>query len=312
MVNPAQSQQAKPAEPSVVAANQAAQSRLPFSDRQDFEDAMRGFIATTPDAANPDRYAFLKREAPPTVNPALWRQAQLNTVHGLLKVADGVYQVRGFSQANMTIAEGSTGLILIDTLSTPGAAREALALYFAHRPRKPVVAVIYSHSHGDHYGGASGVVSQADVAAGKTKIMAPAGFTEAVVGEAVIGGNAKARRAQYQFGGPLPLGERGNVDEGLGKNDSRGASGAGSIIAPNDTIQQPIETRSSITGKTAANAVTTVTTTRPVFESVILRQRTLADAVEHREITTVGDAKAVSDLLTLLVDFDTGFPVVEP
>jgi alkyl sulfatase BDS1-like metallo-beta-lactamase superfamily hydrolase len=89
----------------------------------------------------------LKREAPPTVNSSLWRQAQLNAVHGLFKVADGVYQVRGFSQANMTIVEGSTGLILIDTLSTPGAAREALALYFAHRPRKPVVTVIYSHSH---------------------------------------------------------------------------------------------------------------------------------------------------------------------
>src|SRR5258708_3867927 len=237
MVHPAQSQQAKPAEPNVAAANRAVQSRLPFSDRQAFEDGMRGFIATTPDAANPDRYGFLKHEAPPTVNPSLWRQAQLNAVHGLFKVADGVYQVRGFLQANMTIVEGSTGLIIIDTLSTPGAAREALALYFAHRPRKPVVAVIYSHSHGDHYGGVSGVVSQADVAAGKANIIAPAGFMEAVVGEAVIGGNAKARRAQYQFGGPLPLGERGNVDEGLGKNDSRGASGAGSIIAPNDTIQ---------------------------------------------------------------------------
>ena len=243
VVRPAQSQQTKSAEPNVAAANQAVQSRLPFSDRQDFDDAMRGFIATTPDPANPDRWAFLEHEAPPTVNPSLWRQAQLNATNGLFKVADGVYQVRGFSQANMTIVEGTTGLIVIDTLTTPGAAREALDLYFAHRPRKPVLAVIYSHSHGDHYGGASGVVSQADVAAGKTKVIAPAGFMEAVIGEAVIGGNAKARRAQYQFGMPLPVGERGNVDEGLGKNDSRGASGFGSIIAPNDTIQQPMETR---------------------------------------------------------------------
>src|SRR6266481_3777423 len=243
IVHPAQSQETKPAEPSVAAANRAVQSRLPFGDRQDFEDAMRGFIATTPDPANPDRYAFLEHEAPPTVNPSLWRQAQLNATNGLFKVADGVYQVRGFSQANMTIVEGTTGLIVIDTLTTPGAARGALDLYFAHRPRKPVLAVIYSHSHGDHYGGASGVVSQADVAAGKTKVIAPAGFMEAVIGEAVIGGNAKARRAQYQFGMPLPVGERGNVDEGLGKNDSRGASGFGSIIAPNDTIQQPMETR---------------------------------------------------------------------
>jgi alkyl sulfatase BDS1-like metallo-beta-lactamase superfamily hydrolase len=243
IVHPAQSQQTKLAEPSVAAANRAVQSRLPFGDRQDFEDAMRGFIATTPDAGNPDRYAFLKQEAPPTVNPSLWRQAQLNATNGLFQVTDGVYQVRGFAQANMTIVEGTTGVIVIDTLSTPGAAREALDLYFAHRPRKPVVAVIYSHSHPDHYGGASGVVSPADVAAGKTKIIAPAGFMEALIGEAVTGGNAKARRAQYQFGATLPLGERGNVDQGLGKSDSRGGSGRGSIVAPNDTIQQPMETR---------------------------------------------------------------------
>src|SRR5258708_36314122 len=91
IAHPAQSQQSKPAEPNVAAANQAVQSRLPFSDRQDFEDAMRGFIATTPDANNPDRYAFLRHKAPPSVNPSLWRQAQLGTIDGLFKVADGVY-----------------------------------------------------------------------------------------------------------------------------------------------------------------------------------------------------------------------------
>ena len=242
IVHPAQSQQTKPAEPN-VAANRAVRSQLPFSDRQDFEDATRGFIATTPDPGNPDRWAFLEHEAPPTVNPSLWRQAQLNATNGLFKVTDGVFQVRGFSQANMTIVEGMTGLIVIDTLTTPGAAREALDLYFAHRPRKPVVAVIYSNSHPDHYGGVSGVVSQAEVVAGKIKLIAPAGFLEAVVGEAVMGGNAKARRGQYQFGMPLPIGEGGNVDEGLGKNDSRGGSGFGPIIAPNDTIQQLVESR---------------------------------------------------------------------
>ena len=243
IVYPAQSQQTKPAEPDVAAANRVVQSQLPFSDRQDFEDATRGFIATTPDPHNSDRYAFLKHEAPPTVNPSLWRQAQLGAINGLFKVTDDVYQVRGFSDANMTIVEGTTGLIVIDTLTTPGAAHEALDLYFAHRPRKPVLAVIYSHSHGDHYGGASGVVSQADVTAGKTKVIAPVGFMEALVGEAVVGANAKARRMQYQFGMSLPVGERGYVDYGLGKNHSRGASGFGPIIAPNDIIEQPIETR---------------------------------------------------------------------
>src|SRR5258708_23118386 len=137
LVHPTQSQQTKPAERNVAAANRAVQSQLPFSDRRDFEDAMRGFIATTPDPGGPDRYAFLKHEAPPTVNPSLWRQAQLNATNGLFKVTDGIYQVRGFSQANMTIVEGMTGLIVIDTLSTPAASRKALYLYFAHLPHHP-------------------------------------------------------------------------------------------------------------------------------------------------------------------------------
>jgi alkyl sulfatase BDS1-like metallo-beta-lactamase superfamily hydrolase len=243
LVHPAQAQQPKAAEPSVAAANHAVLSLLPFGDRQDFDDAMRGFIATTPDTRNPDQYKFLSQDAPPTVNPSLWRQAQLNAINGLFKVADGVYQVRGFSLANMTIVEGATGIIVIDTLSTSGAAREALDLYFAHRPRRPVAAVVYTHSHSDHYGGASGVVSPADVAAGKTKVIAPDGFMDAIVAESVTGGNAMGRRAQYQFGTPLPRGERGNVDAGLGKMESRGAAAGGSVIAPTETIQQPIETR---------------------------------------------------------------------
>ncbi len=239
----AHSQQPQPAAADVAATNHALESRLPFSDRQDFEDARRGFIATTPDTDHPDRFAFLTHEPPPSVNPSLWRQAQLNTLDGLFQVADGVYQIRGFSPANMTLVEGTTGLIVIDTLFTPGAARAALDLYFAHRPRKPVVAVIYSHSHPDHFGGVAGVVSPADVAAGKTQVIAPAGFMEAVISEGVTGANAKARRAEYQFGIPLSLGERGNVDEGLGKLNSRGPNGGGPVIAPTDTIQRPTETR---------------------------------------------------------------------
>jgi alkyl sulfatase BDS1-like metallo-beta-lactamase superfamily hydrolase len=187
---------------------------------------VRGFIATTSDPVNPDRYAFLKRESPPTVNPSLWRQAQLNATNGLFKVTDGVYQMRGFSVANMTIVEGRTGIIVIDTLATPGAAREAIDLYFAHRPRRPVVAVIYSHSHGDHYGGASGVVSPADAAAGKTRVIAPTGFMEAVNWDPVVAGNLTARRMQYQFGFPLPIGERGFVDYGEGKKRVPGSERA--------------------------------------------------------------------------------------
>lgn len=223
LLNPAYAQQPMPAEAPVAAAN-------------------RGFIATTPNSANPDLYKFLQQDAPPTVNPSLWRQAQLNAINGLFKVADGVYQVRGFSIANMTIVEGATGLIVIDTLLTVDSAREAIELYYAHRPRKPVVAVIYTHSHADHYGGVKGVTREADVQAGKTKIIAPAGFMREAVSENVIAGNPMARRAQYQFGTSLPRTDRGNVDAGLGKWDSRGAPG-GSLIAPTDSIEKPVENR---------------------------------------------------------------------
>src|SRR5215472_12564533 len=197
LIGSANAQQPMPAEPLVAAFNRSVLSQLPFSDRQDFEDANRGFIATTPDSSNPDLYKFLEQDAPPTVNPSLWRQAQLNAINGLFKVVDGVYQVRGFSISNMTIVEGASGLIVIDPLLTVASAREALDLYYAHRPRKPVVAVIYTHSHTDHYGGVKGVTSEADVRAGKTKIIAPAGFMREVVSEFVIAGNPMARRAQY-------------------------------------------------------------------------------------------------------------------
>jgi alkyl sulfatase BDS1-like metallo-beta-lactamase superfamily hydrolase len=232
----------KPAQPDVAARNAAVRSELDFSDRRDFDDAMRGFVATLPDARTPPPYQFLQGDAPATVNPSLWRLAQLNAINGLFKVVDGMYQVRGFSLANMTIVEGTSGLIVIDPLSTVSAAHDALELYFAHRSRRPVLAVVYTHSHSDHYGGAKGVVSEADVASGKTAVIAPAGFLDAAVSESVIAGNAMGRRAQFQFGAPLPRGDRGNVDAGLGKIDSRGIPGR-SWIAPTDSITQAIEPR---------------------------------------------------------------------
>lgn len=239
---PASAQPPKEAEPAVAAANAGLLTQLPFADRQDFDDATRGFIGTSPDERN--QYQFLQQAAaPPTVNPSLWRLAQLNVINGLFKVADGVYQIRGFSLANMTIVEGTTGVIVIDPLTTIGSAREAIRLYFQHRPTRPVVAVVYTHSHIDHYGGVKGVTNDADVASGRTKILAPAGFMDAVVLERVIAGNAMARRAQYQVGTPLTRGERGNVDAGLGKIDERGSPNSFSLIAPSDSITQAIETR---------------------------------------------------------------------
>jgi alkyl sulfatase BDS1-like metallo-beta-lactamase superfamily hydrolase len=237
----AHAQETKPAQPDVAAANQAVLSQLPFGDRQDFEDANRGFIATVP--ANPDRYAFLKGDPPPTVNPSLWREAQLDAINGLFKVTDGVYQVRGLSVAAMTIVEGRTGIIVIDTLASPGEAKTALDLYFAHRPKKPVVAVIYSHDHGDHYGGASAVIAPADAASGKVKVIAPMGFMPAVTEEASVAANLAGARGQFQFGGGLPVGARGTVDYGEGETVTRGPAGAGPIVPPNDIIKKPFETR---------------------------------------------------------------------
>ncbi|CCE06381.1 putative alkyl sulfatase [Bradyrhizobium sp. STM 3843] len=238
------------AEPATRAANEAFAKDLPLSDRADFEDAKRGFIATVPDGviAGPRAPAFDTRpfaflnsdQVPPTVNPSLWRQAQLNAVNGLFQVAERVYQVRGLDISNMTIIEGDTGLIVIDTLLSNETAKAALELYLKHRPAKPVVAVIYTHSHIDHFGGAKGVITADDAAAGKVKVIAPDGFMEHAVAENVIAGTAMTRRAQYMYGINLPVGERGQIDVGLGKALSRGTP---SLVPPNDVIKQDYETR---------------------------------------------------------------------
>lgn len=240
----------KDAEPATRRANAALAARLPFDDQGDFADARRGFIATHVDGVirtargTPvwmlPAYRFLDGEdAPPTVNPSLWRMARLNMNHGLFEVVPGVYQVRGFDIANMTLIEGASGIIIIDPLTSTDTARAALELYYAHRPRRPVVALIYSHSHVDHYGGVKGVISDAEVRAGRVQVIAPAGFLEAVAGENVLVGSPMARRAQFQFGDLLRPGPRGQVDAGLGKAVARGQV---SLIAPTRDIAAPLET----------------------------------------------------------------------
>lgn len=234
--------QTRGAEAGVTAVYDAARRDLPFADRRDFDDARRGFIATLPAPAT-ERYGFLKSDAPPdTVHPSLWRLAQLNAINGLFEVVPGVYQVRGFALANVTLIEGDRGLIVVDPLGSVGAAKAALDLYFAHRPRRPISAVIYTHSHSDHYGGVRGVVDQADVDAGRTAVIAPAHFVDEVIDESVVAGNAMGRRANYQFGTPLPRGPRGTVDAGLGKIDSVGPPGR-SLIAPTISITDAIDRR---------------------------------------------------------------------
>ena len=244
--------QTKDAEPATRAANEAIAKSLPLADRADFDDAKRGLVAALPDGLvagaagappvwNLKPYDFLKGDQPSaTVNPSLWRQAQLNLASGLFQVADRVYQVRGLDIANITIVEGDTGLIITDCTLTVQTAKAALDLYYQHRPKKPVVALIYTHSHVDHFGGARGLITPEDAAAGKVKVIAPDGFMEHAVAENVIAGNAMSRRAQFQFGTPLPVSDKGQVDAGLGKAL---ANGTISLIPPNDTIKQTYETR---------------------------------------------------------------------
>ena len=239
----------KDATPTTCAHNRSFLDALPFGDRADFEDATRGFIATLPkvEFRNADGrviysledYAFLAGEqAPDTVNPSLWRQARLNMNHGLFQVTDRIYQVRGFDISNMTIIEGNRGLIVIDPLISAEIARAGLELYRQHRGRKPVTAVIYSHSHVDHFGGVRGVVDEAEVKAGNVAIIAPDRFMEEVTKENVLAGTPMLRRAMFQFGALLPKGPRGQIDAGLGKVTSRGTV---TLIPPTQVIEDAIE-----------------------------------------------------------------------
>jgi alkyl sulfatase BDS1-like metallo-beta-lactamase superfamily hydrolase len=234
----------KPASAHVIAAQAKFLQELPLDDRQDFGDANRGFIDSIEDgeylsaggrpAWSLKPYAFLKAEtAPDSINPSLWRQAQLNMIHGLFEVVKGVYQVRGIDLANMTIVEGKTGIIVIDTLSTQEGAAAALALYRKNRGDRLVKAVIITHTHTDHWGGCLGVASSEDYSSGRIPLIAPDQFIEHAVSENVMAGNAMRRRALYQFGPFLKKGPLGHVDNGLGKTFAFGRVG---LAAPNDLI----------------------------------------------------------------------------
>lgn len=233
-------------------ANDALLKVLPFSDKSDFDNAHKGFIAPLPQELikgeagntiwNPKQYDFIKEgsPAPGTVNPSLWRQSQLINISGLFKVTDGIYQVRNQDLSNMTIIEGKEGITIVDPLVSEETARVALDLYYEHQGKKPVKAVIYTHSHVDHYGGVRGVVDEADVKAGKVKIFAPEGFLEAAVAENVMAGNVMSRRASYMYGNLLKPDEKGQVGAGLGTTTSAGTV---TLIAPTDIIKETGEKR---------------------------------------------------------------------
>ena len=211
----------------------------------DFDNAQRGFIAQWPGGRVEDakgrmvydisRYEFIAQgsPSPSTVNPSLWRQAQLNVIHGLFEVAPNVWQVRGYDISNITFIAGDTGWVVIDPLTNENTARISLELANEHLGARPVTAVIYTHSHIDHFGGVLGVTTQAEVDAGKCRVIAPEGFLHETVLENVIAGPAMARRSGYQFGSQLPAAATGHIDSGLGKSVPLGASG---LIAPTEDI----------------------------------------------------------------------------
>ncbi|MGE0740627.1 MAG: alkyl/aryl-sulfatase [Hyphomonadaceae bacterium] len=294
-------------------ANADMSATLPWADREDEDFAARGFIATwdQPQIRAADGsvvrdfsdYDFLQGEAPDTVNPSLWRHTQLLARSGLFQVRERVYQVRGFDIANMTIIVSDTGLIIVDPLTSRETAAAAFTLARRTVGDLPVRAVIYTHSHADHFGGVRGVVDPADVAAGRVEIIAPEGFMEHAVAENVIAGNAMGRRASYQFGSPLTPGPEGQVGGGIGLVISASTIG---LIPPTRTISRTGETL-TIDGVRIEFQVTPETEAPaemnfffPDLGVLCLSEN--ANATMHNILTPRGalvrDAKAWADYLT--------------
>ncbi|MCV6626858.1 MAG: MBL fold metallo-hydrolase [Cellvibrionaceae bacterium] len=223
------------------AANERLAKALPLDDQRDFKEAERGLIARDeqllvkgPDGGvlwQPSQYDFVKGEAPATVNPSLWRQAKLNNLHGLYRVADGIYQVRGYDLSNMSLIEGDSGWIVVDPLTTQETATAAIAFARKHLGDKPVSAVIMTHSHVDHFGGVLAVLPKDR----QIPIVAPRHFMEEATSENVLAGPTMSRRANYMYGQSLPKSPLGHVDTGLGKAP---AFGSVSIAPPTALVDK--------------------------------------------------------------------------
>ena len=224
--------QSKAPTPHIETVNTQLTGSLPFEDTADFDDADRGFLGALEPCViraadgrvvwDNDSYAFLSGQAPASVHPSLWRQSQLAAKQGLYEVVEGVYQVRGLDLSNISFIESDTGVIVIDPLISTETAAAALALYRQHRGDRAVRAVIYTHSHVDHFGGVLGVTTQAEVDAGQVVVLAPEGFIGHAVQENIYAGTAMTRRASYMYGALLDRGPRGQVGCGLGQNTSTG------------------------------------------------------------------------------------------
>lgn len=308
----------KPASVFTQKANEAVYSKLNFQDDADFQDAKRGFIATLDDGKilsktgnvviNQNDFAFIKGKSPATVNPALWRQAQLNNINGLFKITDGVYQVRSFDIANISFIETKTGYVVIDALTVAESSAAAYGLVKKHVGDKPILAVIVTHSHGDHYGGLEGLVSAEDIKSGKVKFITPKGFYEESVSESVLLGNVMKRRAGYQFGLGLPKNEQGQVDVGLGKPFLSG--GSSSLLQPNFEVEKTGQTLNidgldlvfQLTPNSEAPAELTVfAPAQKVFFSAEIASHTYHNVLTPRGAKT-RDAKAWAGYLDEAID----------
>ena len=227
-----------------------AKATLPFNDRRDFDEQARGFIAPMKDkkimadaghvAWDMERYGFLLQGEHPSIHPSLQRVSELNMNYGLYKVTDGIYQVRGLDLSDISFVRGDRGWIVFDPLVSAETARAALALFREHVDGgdDPITAVVYSHSHADHWGGVRGVVDEADVRAGRVEIIAPRDFMEHTISENVYAGNAMNRRLFFQYGILLPASPFGHAGQGLGQNASNGVIG---LIPPTRIIEEDIE-----------------------------------------------------------------------
>jgi alkyl sulfatase BDS1-like metallo-beta-lactamase superfamily hydrolase len=228
----------------------ALRNSLPFDDRRDFDEQSRGFLAAPPFRRIDDesgnlvwdigQYDFLLAdEELDSIHPSLQRQATLNMNYGLYEVVPGkIYQVRGFDLSNMTLIRGDSGWIVLDVLLVRETAKAALDFANSELGERPVIAVVYSHSHADHFGGIRGVVDEADVQSGKVQVIAPRGFMEHAIAENIYAGTAMTRRASYQYGRELPVGPFGQVDSAIGKATSNGNIG---LIAPTRIIEKDFE-----------------------------------------------------------------------
>lgn len=242
--------QSKPASTATVAAQAQAARSLPAEDGRDADFAARGFVATRSDPLIVNTkgkpvwklgtYEFVDGPAPATVNPSLWREMRYLKKNGLFKVSDGVWQVRGFDVSNMTIVRGATGWIVIDPLTNRETAAAAIELVNQQLGNRPVTAVIYSHSHLDHFGGVRGVIDEADAARRQVPIIAPKHFTEEAASENIMAGAAMGRRAAYQFGVGILPGPQGQMGSGIGQGVAGGES---TLIAPTDLILKTGDTR---------------------------------------------------------------------